>query len=59
VGGELIDSALNLYRATPLRPYYGKGSREYLENPVPEERSMLSSNPYETGLKFAGIQMPW
>jgi len=58
VGGELIDSALNLYRATPLKTIFTvKEAREYLETLSPEEQKYAHQHPYETGLKFAGIQM--
>jgi hypothetical protein len=39
VGGELIESALNLYRATPLKTIFTvKEAREYLETLSPEEQ---------------------
>ena len=58
VGGELIDSALNLYRATPLKTIFTvKEAREYLESLPPEDQKYAQQHPYETGLKFAGIQM--
>ncbi|MFZ3169244.1 MAG: hypothetical protein WA130_16650 [Candidatus Methanoperedens sp.] len=58
VGGELIDSALNLYRATPLKTIFTvKEAREYLESLPSEEQKYAQQHPYETGLKFAGIQM--
>jgi|GEM_PF-1861425 len=58
VGGELIDSALNLYRATPLKTIFTvKEAREYLESLPPEEQKYAREHPLETGFKFAGIQM--
>lgn len=58
VGGELIDSALNIYRATPLKTIFTvKEAREYLESLPPEEQKYAREHPLETGFKFAGIQM--
>ena len=58
VGGELIDSALNLYRSTPLKTIFTvKEAREYLNSLPPEEQKYAREHPIETGFKFAGIQM--
>ncbi|MDO8725993.1 MAG: hypothetical protein Q7J35_07995, partial [Candidatus Methanoperedens sp.] len=58
VGGELIDSALNLYRATPLKTIFTvKEAREYLNSLPPEEQKYAREHPLETGFKFAGMQM--